>query len=30
MLEVALVALKGSLGSQFSDDPNVVLAEDLK
>ena len=30
MLEVALVALKGSLGSQFSDDPNVVLADDLK
>ena len=30
MLEVALVALKGSLGDQFSNDPNVVLAEDLK
>jgi len=30
MLEVALVALKGSLGNQFIDDPNVVLADDLK
>jgi len=29
MLEVALVALKGSLGNQFADDPNVVLADDL-
>lgn len=28
MLEVALVALKGSLGMQFIDDPNVVLAEE--
>jgi len=30
MLEVALVALKGSLGVQFAEDPNVVLAEDAK
>jgi len=30
MLEVALIALKGSLGNQITDDPNVVLAEDLK
>jgi len=30
MLEVALVALKGSLGNQFTDDPDVVLAENLK
>jgi len=30
MLEVALVALKGSLGIQFTDDPNVVLVDDLK
>lgn len=29
MLEVALVALKGSLGNRFADDPNVILAEDL-
>ena len=29
MLEVAIVALKGSLGIQFSDDPNVILAEEL-
>ncbi len=28
MLEVALVALKGSLGKQFVNDPNVVLVED--
>jgi uncharacterized protein YqhQ len=28
MLEVALVALKGSLGKNFTDDPNVVLAEE--
>lgn len=30
MLEVALVALKGSLGTHFLNDPNVVLVEDLK
>jgi len=30
MLEVAIVALKGSLGIQFSDDPNVILAEELE
>lgn len=30
MLEVALVALKGSLGNQFTNDPNVVLVEDFK
>lgn len=30
MLEVALVALKGSLGHKFTDDPNVVLADDVK
>jgi len=30
MLEVALVALKGSLGNNFTNDPNVVLVEDLK
>jgi uncharacterized protein YqhQ len=30
MLEVALVALKGSLGKQLSDDPNVVLVENSK
>lgn len=30
MLEVAIVALKGSLGVQFKDDPNVVSATDLK
>ncbi len=30
MLEVALVALKGSLGDQFEKDPNIILAEELK
>ena len=30
MLEVALVALKGSLGNQFSNDSNVVMVEDIK
>ena len=30
MLEVAIVALKGSLGNKFSDDPNVILAEELE
>ncbi|UCE08657.1 MAG: DUF1385 domain-containing protein [bacterium] len=30
MLEVALVALKGSLGNQFNDNPKVILAENLK
>lgn len=30
MLEVALVALKGSLGIQFSNDPNVILVEEGK
>ena len=29
MLEVAIVALKGSLGEKFSGDPNVVWADDL-
>ena len=29
MLEVAIVALKGALGEDFSDDPNVVLAEKI-
>jgi len=29
MLEVALVALKGSLGNEFTDDPGVVLADDI-
>ena len=28
MLEVAIVALKGSLGDQFVGDPNVILAEE--
>jgi len=30
MLEVAIVALNGSLGIQYADDPNVVLAEHLE
>jgi len=30
MLEVALVALQGSLGTSFTEDPRVVLADDLK
>lgn len=30
MLEVAIVALKGSLGNKFTDDPNVILAEELE
>lgn len=30
MLDVAIVALKGSLGIQFSDNPNVILAEELE
>jgi uncharacterized protein YqhQ len=30
MLEVAIVALKGSLGIPYADDPNVILAEQLE
>jgi len=30
MLEVAIVALNGSLGIQYANDPNVVLAEQLE
>jgi uncharacterized protein YqhQ len=30
MLEVAIVALQGSLGISFTEDPRVVLADDLK
>ncbi|MCI0495783.1 DUF1385 domain-containing protein [candidate division KSB1 bacterium] len=30
MLEVAIVALQGSLGTSFTEDPRVVLADDLK
>lgn len=30
MLEVAIVALNGSLGIQYADDPNVILAEQLE
>ena len=30
MLEVAIVALKGSLGNKYGDDPRVVLAEELE
>ena len=30
MLEVAIVALNGSLGTQYTNDPNVILAEQLE